>query len=307
MKPFLKLTLVTIICILATVACRKNENHTNYTTYDFSYGGYTHILGDSVFFQSSAPAGSSVLWSFGDGDTSTAFTPKHVYLKSGLFKVTLTVNDDPQAIVRNIQIKSLLALTVSAPPHGGVFLDRDTVHFIGTGALSGSMYIWSVYFYPGQQIARFVTSDSILNYVFPAVGSYMVYLRSVLDSNNGIANKVDISLYPKYTSKIPSVIKWHHQQRWYLYPSGGLSRANISATMRDTAFAFNYLDDFRLSLEMDTLTYCVSSGNMMLFSGKGLDIGYDFSSGSIYYRKFQSAYHGSGNETKVSVDYYYSP
>jgi hypothetical protein len=98
------------------------------------------------FFQSSAPAGSSVLWSFGDGDTSTAFTPKHVYLKSGLFKVTLTVNDDPQAIVRNIQIKSLLALTVSASPHGGVFLDRDTVHFIGTGALSGSMYIWSVYF-----------------------------------------------------------------------------------------------------------------------------------------------------------------
>lgn len=60
---------------------------------DFSFNpSRTCSPADTVSFQnkSQAPGGTTWLWEFGDGKTSTAFSPKHVYEKEGNYLVKLT-------------------------------------------------------------------------------------------------------------------------------------------------------------------------------------------------------------------------
>jgi len=49
---------------------------------DFTFNGLP-MVGSTISFQSTALAGSNFLWSFGDGITSTAPTPSHVYSSAG--------------------------------------------------------------------------------------------------------------------------------------------------------------------------------------------------------------------------------
>ncbi len=97
--------LISFIRLIATVAvlycaavglqgCHKKNKDTAPTTvsYDFTVTGNT-LVGYSVSFQSTAPAGSSYLWNFGDGTTSTQATPTHVYSSIDSFKVSLVINN----------------------------------------------------------------------------------------------------------------------------------------------------------------------------------------------------------------------
>ncbi|MBW8051639.1 MAG: PKD domain-containing protein [Cytophagales bacterium] len=60
-------------------------------TVDFTYTPASDIcVGDSVFFTSTGDFAASYNWDFGDGDTSIATNPAHVYFTSGTFTVTLT-------------------------------------------------------------------------------------------------------------------------------------------------------------------------------------------------------------------------
>ena len=81
----------------------------------------TVVAGQSVAFSGSAsdPDGDAVtvLWSFGDGVTSTAASPSHAYLGAGAFTVTYTVTDshgtaDPTPATRLVTVVATATLTV---------------------------------------------------------------------------------------------------------------------------------------------------------------------------------------------------
>jgi hypothetical protein len=55
---------------------------------DFTY----NQIGDSVSFTNLSSNYESVLWDFGDGQTSTAENPTHIYTLNGSYTVTLTAN-----------------------------------------------------------------------------------------------------------------------------------------------------------------------------------------------------------------------
>jgi len=48
-----------------------------------------NVSNDTVYFNNSSIYASNYLWNFGDGDTSTAISPMHVYSTNALFKVKL--------------------------------------------------------------------------------------------------------------------------------------------------------------------------------------------------------------------------
>ena len=53
----------------------------------------TVCLGTSVFFtNTTTPSGAPVVWTFGDGGTSTAQTPNHIYANPGTYTVTMTAS-----------------------------------------------------------------------------------------------------------------------------------------------------------------------------------------------------------------------
>ena len=67
--------------------------------FDFTYSG-TPAAGYTVSFTSNAPAGNSFLWDFGDGTTSTDAAPAHIFSANNSFDVSLTLNNDPDHIIK---------------------------------------------------------------------------------------------------------------------------------------------------------------------------------------------------------------
>jgi len=61
--------------------------------------------GNNYSYLPNALAGCSILWNFGDGSTSTALIPNHVYDSGGTYMVRLTLNDDTAHVIfRSIYI-----------------------------------------------------------------------------------------------------------------------------------------------------------------------------------------------------------
>jgi hypothetical protein len=96
MGPFLDYkVLLYILAASLLCSCKKSSINPQYSFTDSTYlGVYTYTTGDTIYFQSNAPASSKFLWSFGDGTTSGDAQPKHVYYQRGTMNATLTVNGD---------------------------------------------------------------------------------------------------------------------------------------------------------------------------------------------------------------------
>ncbi len=94
MKTRLNLLLFGVIAtslLVGITGCKKDTPAG--TQFTFSYTG-NPCRGDTLYFKSTAPTGSSFLWNFGDGSTSTAAAPYHIYSDSGMQNVTLIVNNN---------------------------------------------------------------------------------------------------------------------------------------------------------------------------------------------------------------------
>ncbi len=118
---------ILLFILIAMVGCKKSQNATNSKivtcnatqSSGIAYNGSTMpdlnaMPGDTINFQSvvlvSGPGGyyntqpndltgCAILWNFGDGNTSTALSPNHVYGSSGTYTVHLTLNDDSTNII----------------------------------------------------------------------------------------------------------------------------------------------------------------------------------------------------------------
>lgn len=86
--------------LLVVTGCQRYPVPKEQPYYDVSYSGEM-TLGEPISFQSSAPANSTYLWIFGDGNVSTQASPKYTYysLKHNGTEilddtVTLVINND---------------------------------------------------------------------------------------------------------------------------------------------------------------------------------------------------------------------
>ncbi|MBS1780110.1 MAG: PKD domain-containing protein [Bacteroidetes bacterium] len=62
-------------------------------------GTGTMVEGDTVYFTQDADPGNTFVWNFGDGTTSTEWSPKHIYKKAGTYNTSLRVNDKYDAYI----------------------------------------------------------------------------------------------------------------------------------------------------------------------------------------------------------------
>lgn len=113
MKPlsycFRTLLLISLPFIIAA-GCRKTAKTTS--AYDFSWSGSAYP-GNILNFTTTAPAGSTLLWNFGDSSTATGATPVHSFAHPGTFAATLTVNGDLAHIIQKNIIIGVDAAQVS--------------------------------------------------------------------------------------------------------------------------------------------------------------------------------------------------
>lgn len=119
---------ILLFALIAMFGCKKSQNVTtsqNVTcntaqSFHIAYNGSTlpdenAMLGDTINFQADvlvsvkngynydyqpdALAGCAILWDFGDGSTSTALSPNHVYDSSRTYTVHLILNHDSTNII----------------------------------------------------------------------------------------------------------------------------------------------------------------------------------------------------------------
>ncbi|MBA3827451.1 MAG: PKD domain-containing protein [Taibaiella sp.] len=84
--------------LIVVYSCKKPDPApTPQARVKISYSGGSTI-GDTMKFQCDALSGSTYLWQFGNGDTSTLAAPSYVYYKMGVYTVTLVINHSADTI-----------------------------------------------------------------------------------------------------------------------------------------------------------------------------------------------------------------
>ena len=144
---------------------------------------------------SSVSSGSfSSFWSFGDGITSTAISPSHVYTTSGTFivKLIVTTNNgckDSTTLTMNVFPMPTVSFTIN---NANQCFSGNSFSFNNTSSsVSPTIYSWT--FGDGS-----VSSASNPTYSYPLAGTYSVKL--IVTSGNGckdsISNTVTVSPKP---------------------------------------------------------------------------------------------------------------
>ncbi len=133
--------------------------------------------GGPVQFYNQSGGGSSYLWDFGDGTTSTAVNPKHSYTNDGLYSISLTVTsgfgcDTTASRANYVHIVSpVVDFAVNqtyspCPPFVVVFhstADRTGLKYLwdfGDGGQDTAKHPTHVYFTPGVYTVRLITKTA---------------------------------------------------------------------------------------------------------------------------------------------------
>lgn len=106
---------------------------------DFSFKNT--CFGDSTVFANTSSSAASVLWNFGDGNTTTLENPLHQYINTGTFTVKLKVWNSagcPDSVSKTITINPL--------PFASISVIKDTTadrSFTFFGNTNATHYLWS--------------------------------------------------------------------------------------------------------------------------------------------------------------------
>ncbi|MBK9177035.1 MAG: gliding motility-associated C-terminal domain-containing protein [Flavobacteriales bacterium] len=148
--------------VTGTNACGTGNASTDVTVVSVAASFTTDVsVGDAplevVFTNTSSPANASMSWQFGDGGSSTAFSPTHTYLSPGTFTVVLTVTEQGCTATASGQIQVL----GSEVPPSSVFVpnvftpngdgSNDQLRLQAIGMRQVDLSIYNRY---GQLVAR---------------------------------------------------------------------------------------------------------------------------------------------------------
>lgn len=133
--------------------------------------GLPYYPGKGISFKSTAPAGSTYYWNFGDSTTSTEAEPTHTYAHSGHFKVSLIVNNIPSRTIYDSLDVSLYPAKTSQV--AGNKLWHHNYYGVFT---NGTMLTPTVY--PDTSFAVNYLND----FTISVGGTLLAYRRSIHDS-----------------------------------------------------------------------------------------------------------------------------
>jgi glucose/arabinose dehydrogenase len=155
----------------------------------------------------------SYSWDFGDGTTSTAANPTHVYATAGPYVVSLRVSDGVSSILANqieLAVGTRPVPTIVGPVDGSYFRAGDVIAFSGTATdaedavLPASAYFWEIRFHheghvhpggivPGSQSGQLTIPTS--GHDYQGHTSYEIVL-TVTDSS-GLSGTTSVTVYPE--------------------------------------------------------------------------------------------------------------
>ncbi len=140
----------------------------------------------SVLFTNTSLYGTSYLWNFGDGNTSTQFSPTHTYTVDGFYDVTLTVTNNcgSETLVSTIPVFTAPLANFTASPTSGC--PTLVVNFQDQSSPNTLNWSWS---FPGGSPATSIAQNPTITYASP--GTYSVTLTASNPAGNDIEVRTD--------------------------------------------------------------------------------------------------------------------
>jgi PKD repeat protein len=163
----------------------------------------------SVIFTDSTTEADSYLWNFGDGNTSTTFSPTHQYTTSGTFTVSLTghssISGLDSTITHSIIVHPLPTATIS----GTTAVCRNAIapNITFTGASGTNPYTFTYKINGGSDLTVSTTSGNSVTVAAPTgtAGTFDYSLVSVSDNHacsQAQSGSATITVYPLPTASI---------------------------------------------------------------------------------------------------------
>jgi PKD repeat protein len=150
------------------------------TAVDFSWS--SQCSGDTSHFVSTVSAGAVAgrIWDFGDGNSSTAINPDHIYATTGIYDVTLSITDTAGCMNTKTHPVSIslppVALFQVAQPN----CTTSPVFFDEMSALSyGSFASWHWTFGDGHDTLVVAPANPDIHHSYAAAGSFVVTLKAI--------------------------------------------------------------------------------------------------------------------------------
>ncbi len=171
-----------------------------------------------TFDPDGGPAALSVLWTFGDGATSTQPNPVHAYASPGPQTATLAVNDGQDTVLSKpiaISVGNVPFPSIHAPAPGTTYRAGDTISFSGSardaddGSLPSSALTWRVLLVHGSHVHPFVGPLSGIasgSFTVPVAGHppegthYEVVLEA--KDSSGLVAKASVALQPEISTLV---------------------------------------------------------------------------------------------------------
>ncbi|RKD91820.1 PKD domain-containing protein [Mangrovibacterium diazotrophicum] len=161
----IKLVAIAMFLALFHVACQDDLLD---PTGDFSYeASSSNPL--ELSFMPAGTNGVSAAWDFGDGETSTLVTPKHIFAAGGDYLVTLTITGESGSQAAVIQ-KSVHVQSPNPTAKITFVVDGQTVTFAGTTTYTTAV-VWD--FGDGE-----TSTDENPTHTYAATGTYTVTLTA---------------------------------------------------------------------------------------------------------------------------------
>jgi PKD repeat protein len=171
-KTFMPLFTITIL--LSALSCEKVPET------DFSYTPMENPeAGDTIHFQNITTEATSYSWTFGDGGTSVAENPSHIYAEAGNFDVNLTASNDA-----GDQTKSL-TLTIHDPTILGFYISDSTGVILLEGAevwLYDNQTAWNNI----EEPMRFGLTDDQGKVLFNNLEPVVYYIWAIKEGTGGM-------------------------------------------------------------------------------------------------------------------------
>ncbi len=130
--------------------------------------GFTSVTnGATVNFTNTSQHGNTYNWSFGDGNTSTAASPAHVYTASGTYTVTLTATNNCGSNTSTQVVNITLSPTAAFNSDTTMICSNGNIQFYSQASSSATTWLWT---FEGGSPATSALPNPLVQYAVP--GTY---------------------------------------------------------------------------------------------------------------------------------------
>jgi PKD repeat protein len=202
-RSLISLTTLIVLVTCGFTACKDGFDTEIFPDSDvaFTYSSPSmdYLVGEEVTFMNTSVIGSTWMWDFGDGTTSTEKSPVHKFTEAKTFKVMLTVDGGKHKLVRNVMISDIVprVRVKSATPF--IIYNQTEVSFEVLVANPENLPLSFTWSFPKGTLGDAIdenggsTSDSP-EVVFRSVGSQKVNLVVKLGERNLDAVTINVKV-----------------------------------------------------------------------------------------------------------------